>query len=122
MRPNRRGRTGIRGTFSCTACSFQRKPRRPDRHSLNGPDDALWSKMMKKNVYVLGLLDWQRDELETIRDADLCRFHSLLTNAELMDHEAGFDELLKCARRQLNESDKPDAIVCHWDFPSSCLA
>ena len=77
---------------------------------------------MKKNVYVLGLLDWQLDELETIRDADLCRFHSLLNNAELMDHEAGFDELLKRARRQLNESDKPDAIVCHWDFPSSCLA
>jgi len=77
---------------------------------------------MKKNVYVLGLLDWQRAELETIRDADLCRFHSLLNNAELMDHKAGFDSLLTRARRQLTEGDKPDAIVCHWDFPSSCLA
>ncbi len=77
---------------------------------------------MKKNIYVLGLLDWQRKELETIRDAEMCRFHSLLSNEELMDHEAGFDELLRRARRQLIEGDKPDAIVCHWDFPSSCLA
>ncbi|MGK7651330.1 ATP-grasp domain-containing protein [Roseovarius sp. B08] len=77
---------------------------------------------MKKNVYVLGLLDWQRAELETIRDADLCRFQSLLTHPEVMDHKAGFDELLTRARRQLLESDRPDAIVCHWDFPSSCLA
>ncbi|SDY64849.1 ATP-grasp domain-containing protein [Citreimonas salinaria] len=77
---------------------------------------------MKKNIYVLGMLDWQLEELKTIRDADLCRFHSLLTTDELMDHEAGFDELLRRARRQLNEGDKPDAIVCHWDFPSSCLA
>lgn len=77
---------------------------------------------MKRNVYVLGLLDWQRKELETIRDADLCRFHSLLGNDELLDHEAGFDELLRRARKQLSEGDKPDAIVCHWDFPSSCLA
>ncbi|MGR3495622.1 MAG: hypothetical protein ACU0DY_10155, partial [Citreimonas sp.] len=77
---------------------------------------------MKKNIYVLGMLDWQLEELKTIRDADLCRFHSLLTTEELLDHTAGFDELLKRARHQLREGDKPDAIVCHWDFPSSCLA
>lgn len=76
---------------------------------------------MKKNIYVFGLLDWQLDELKTIRDADLCRFHSLLTHKELQEHSAGFDELLARARRQLNEGEKPDAIVCHWDFPSSCL-
>ena len=77
--------------------------------------------IVKKNVYVLGLLDWQREELETIRDAEQCRFQSLLTREELTDQKAVFDELLERAREQL-KADPPDAIVCHWDFPSSCLA
>ncbi len=77
---------------------------------------------MKKNIYVLGLLDWQRNELETIRNADRFKFHSLLTPEEVREQTTGFDELLGRARSQLKSGDPPDAIVCHWDFPSSCLA
>jgi hypothetical protein len=77
---------------------------------------------VKKNIYVLGLLDWQRKELETIRDADQYRFISLLTPKEVRGQHAGFDELLGRARSQLTSGEPPDAIVCHWDFPSSCLA
>lgn len=78
---------------------------------------------MAKNVFVLGLLDWQRKELESIDHADQCRFLSLLSAEELVEDPPGFKELLVRARRQLTAFDgRPDAIVCHWDFPSSCLA
>lgn len=77
---------------------------------------------MKKKIYILGLLDWQREELETIEKADEYDFVSLLTHHELVEEHAGFDELLDRCRRQFEAEGKPDAIVCHWDFPSSCLA
>lgn len=76
------------------------------------------------DVFVLGLLDWQRKALESINHAEQYRFHSLLSWEEVVaTTELGFDELLERARRQLNRfGGKPAAIICHWDFPSSCLA
>ncbi len=69
--------------------------------------------------YVLGLLDWQREELETVEKADEYEFISLLTERELVEEHAGFDELLDRCRRQIERDGKPDGLVCHWDFPSS---
>ena len=78
---------------------------------------------MSRNVFVLGLLDWQRQELETIERAHEDRFMPLLTFDELVVDPPGFDELLQRCRRQIDRSGvRPDAIICHWDFPSSCLA
>lgn len=77
---------------------------------------------MKKKIYVLGLLDWQREELESIANADRYEFVSLLTHQELVEEHAGFDDLLDRCRRQIERDGRPDAIVCHWDFPSSCIA
>lgn len=76
-----------------------------------------------KNIFVLGLLDWQRRELETIDHAEDYRFHGLLSWEELVGERNSFDWLLERARAALDDFDgEPDAIVCHWDFPSSCLA
>lgn len=77
---------------------------------------------MRKKIYVLGLLDWQREELESIANADRYEFVSLLTHQELVEEHAGFDDLLDRCRRQIERDGRPDAIVCHWDFPSSCIA
>lgn len=86
-------------------------------------DKNMTERLLVKNIYVLGLLDWQRRELETISNAERYRFHSLLTYEELVESHAGFDDLLERARKALRSSaTPPDAIVCHWDFPSSCLA
>lgn len=75
-----------------------------------------------KDIFVPALKEWQRAELQTVENADQYRFHSLLTFEELVEHPPGFEELLTRARRQLEEFEgKPDAIICHWDFPSSCL-
>ena len=78
---------------------------------------------MRGNIFVPGLLDWQRRELETIERAKELNFHSLLSHEEVVEQHLGFDELLRRARRQIEHSGtKPDAFICHWDFPSSCLA
>lgn len=37
---------------------------------------------MRQNIFVLGLLDWQETELETIADAEKLNFHRLLTFIE----------------------------------------
>ena len=78
---------------------------------------------MTKNIFVLGLLDWQRRELETIEHANECVFHDLLPYEDVALSHRGFDELLAQGRSEIAASGvKPDAIICHWDFPSSCLA
>lgn len=78
---------------------------------------------MPKDIFLLGLLDWQRGELETVDHAEQYRFHSLLSYEEVVEEPLGFDELLKRARKQLDDfQGQPAAIISHWDFPSSCLA
>jgi biotin carboxylase len=77
-----------------------------------------------RNVFVLGMTDLQREELQSMRNAARYRFHSLLDYETLVrDTNYDFDALLDQARAQLAEFSGPvDAIVCHWDFPSSLLA
>ena len=80
--------------------------------------------MSLKNIFVPALTDFQRRELETVRSADGYAFHSLLDTESLIEEdEYDFAELLERARRQLREfPDSVDAIVAHWDFPTSVLA
>jgi biotin carboxylase len=77
-----------------------------------------------RNVFVLGMTDLQREELERMRHAAHYRFRSLLDYTTLVrDTDYDFDALLDEARAQLADFSGPiDAIVCHWDFPSSLLA
>ncbi|MBO0609113.1 ATP-binding protein [Myceligenerans salitolerans] len=85
---------------------------------MNEPDGR------KRNVFVLGMTDLQREELENMRRAARYTFHSLLDYETLVrDTDYDFDALLDQARAQLSDFSEPiDAIVCHWDFPSSLVA
>lgn len=78
---------------------------------------------MTKNIFVLGMTDLQRDELATLRGAADYRFHGLLDYERLVgESDYDLDALLEQARRQLAQfPDTIDAIVCHWDFPSSII-
>jgi biotin carboxylase len=78
----------------------------------------------RRNVFVLGLDEFQRGELETITNARSMVFHQLLApEVVTRPDEHGFEELLERAREQLASFEGSiDAIIAHWDFPSSVLA
>ncbi|GAA1139184.1 ATP-grasp domain-containing protein [Nesterenkonia lutea] len=77
-----------------------------------------------RNVFVLALTDPHREELENMRGAEQFTFHPLLDYETLIQNTRhDFDELLDRARAELDDFEgSVDAIVCHWDFPSSMLA
>lgn len=77
-----------------------------------------------QNVFVLGLTDWQRAELETIPLAESLTFHDLLDEPTLVEADTyDLAGLLERARAQLADFDGTvDAIIAHWDFPTSVLA
>ena len=79
---------------------------------------------MVKNVFVPALTDLQRRELATIRDAENYEFHSLLDMERLVEPEQyEFGTLLEQAREQLQSfPGSVDAVIPHWDFPTSVLA
>jgi hypothetical protein len=74
---------------------------------------------MKKNVFVIGLNDFNRALLQTIRGAEHYRFHALLDNAEVEEPKVyRVREPLDKARRQLREfSGSIDAIIGYIDMP-----
>ena len=79
---------------------------------------------MTTNVFVPGLDDFLRGELETLQGVDHVRYHPLLDLETLLeDRDRSFDELLERARAELDAFDGSiDAIISHWDFPTSILA
>lgn len=78
---------------------------------------------VRTNVFVLGLNEQQRGELGTVRGADEMCFHGLLDHDVLVGAEHyQLDSLLAQARAQLDGFDGTvDAIIAHWDFPTSVL-
>lgn len=78
---------------------------------------------MNTHVFVLGLTDRQREELDTVREDGRLEFHGLLDHEALVEtEEIDFDALLERSRAELDAFDgSVDAIVTHWDFPTSVL-
>jgi biotin carboxylase len=78
---------------------------------------------MTRNVFVIGLDEFNRRQLETVHEAESFRFHSLLHVDEIryvMDYQV--DDLLLKAQQALDDFEgSVDAILTHWDFPPSVL-
>lgn len=76
-----------------------------------------------RNVFIPALQERQRRELETLRHTDELAFHGLLDTATLVEPSTlSFDRVLEQARRELGQfSGSVDAIVAHWDFPTSVM-
>lgn len=81
--------------------------------------------LMATNVFILGLDEFQLGELRTIRNSDELAFHGLL-DVEILKKggvDYRFGRLLDQARQQLNRfPGSVDAIIAHWDFPTSVIA
>lgn len=78
---------------------------------------------MRRNVFVLGLDDFNRAKLEALEGAEALRFHGLIEPGRLKNAASyDFRALLAEARERLAAFDGPvDAIVNFWDFPASAL-
>ncbi|GAA4506691.1 ATP-grasp domain-containing protein [Brevibacterium yomogidense] len=79
--------------------------------------------MSPTNIFVLAMTDEQRRELETVRGAEDLTFHNLLAYDRAVGvGEIDFEGLLAEARAELDAFDgSVDAIIAHWDFPSSII-
>ncbi len=79
-----------------------------------------------RNVFVLGLDDFNRRELRSIRESDSCRFLGLLDYDEIVRPESGdipFERLRRKAEERLDRhGGSVDGIIAFWDFPSSAMA
>ncbi|WP_063034062.1 ATP-binding protein [Nocardia grenadensis] len=78
---------------------------------------------MRKNIFVPALTDSQREEISTVEVPGGFSLHGLLDYETLITaDEYDFDELLDRARAELRAFDgRVDAIIAHWDFPTSVL-
>lgn len=76
-----------------------------------------------KQVYVLGMNEFNRAKLEALPGADDYCFHGLLTPEEILcADDFPIESMLGRAEQQLREADPPpDAVVGYMDFPVSTI-
>jgi hypothetical protein len=84
-----------------------------------------WSghRPMKKNVFLIGLNDFNLQKLETIRGAENYAYHGVIEPAAVYDTEVfPIDDLLRQTSGQLRAFDgRIDAIAGYMDFPVSTM-
>ncbi|RZU97870.1 ATP-grasp domain-containing protein [Spiribacter vilamensis] len=75
-----------------------------------------------KHVFVIGLDDFNLAELQTVRNADEYEFHGLV-DYDTMVHPPSYpmDAILAEARETLANAPAVDAIIGHWDFPTTSM-
>lgn len=76
-----------------------------------------------RNVFIFGLDDFHREQLNTIRDSDEIVFHPLLEHDEAI-HPERFpaNEMLDKSLATLEAfPGQVDAVCTYWDFPTSTL-
>lgn len=78
---------------------------------------------MKRNVFIPGLSEHQRGELETTRQAENVHFHGLLDVDTVVNPDNfSFNKLLDQMRQALQRfPGSVDGIIAHWDFPTSVI-
>lgn len=79
---------------------------------------------MKQNIFVIGQDDFHLDLMRQIRHGERYEFRSLLDADEVIPAAAriSFDGLLELADARLRRfPGNIDAIITHWDYPSSSL-
>jgi len=77
----------------------------------------------RRNVFWIGLNDFNRQRLASTRHAESCDFHGLLSADEILHaEEFPVDDMLARAEAELDAFDGPiDAILGYMDFPVSTM-
>jgi biotin carboxylase len=77
----------------------------------------------RRNVFVVGLDDFNLQRLRNIHGADRLRFHGLI-DPERVTNPVSYDvsAIVADAKRELDSFDGSiDGIIGHWDFPTSTM-
>ena len=77
---------------------------------------------MVKHVYVIGLDESNLVELKTVKNAAEYEFHGLVPYETIVLPDSyPMEEIMAEARRTLREAPAVDAIIGHWDFPTTSM-
>lgn len=78
---------------------------------------------MTKHVFVIGLDDFHLRQLEGIRHAERYSFHGLLPYKMVVNPERyPIDEMIERGLSEIEAAGvRPDAVIGHWDFPTTAL-
>lgn len=77
---------------------------------------------MTKHVFVIGLDDFNLEELQTVHNAAEYEFHGLVDyDTIVLPKSYPMDQIMAEARRTLDAAPSVDAIIGHWDFPTTSM-
>jgi len=78
---------------------------------------------MAKHVFVIGLDDFHLEQLRGIRHAEDYVFHGLISYDMVVHPESyPIDEMIERGMQEIRDSGvRPDAVIGHWDFPTTAL-
>lgn len=79
--------------------------------------------MSKKNVFIIGLDEFNKDKLESLPQAAECNFHSALDISDIRNvDEYNMPELIEKAVKNIKScSGSIDAVASYYDFPGTVL-
>lgn len=77
---------------------------------------------MTQHVFVIGLDEFNLQELRTVRNADEYEFHGLVDyDTMVLPDTYDMDAIMAEARAVLDAAPAVDAIIGHWDFPTTSI-
>ncbi len=77
---------------------------------------------MTSHVFVIGLDDLNLRELRSVRNAAAYEFHGLVPYDTIVNPPSyDMPQILAEARATLDAAPTVDAIIGHWDFPTTCM-
>ncbi|ABM62264.1 ATP-grasp domain-containing protein [Halorhodospira halophila] len=76
----------------------------------------------RKHIYVVGLDDFHLEHLKTVRGSEGYLFHPLAEySAIVLPERYDIPAILDHARQTLDLAPRVDAIIGHWDFPTTSI-
>lgn len=77
---------------------------------------------MSKHIFVIGLDEVNQHELETVRNASEYEFHGLVDyDTMVLPESYPMERIMAEARDTLSKAEAVDAIIGHWDFPTTSM-
>jgi len=77
---------------------------------------------MTKHIFVIGLDETNKGELETVHNASDYEFHGLVDyDTMVLPESYPMDEIMADARDTLAKAPSVDGIIGHWDFPTTSM-